>query len=209
MAVVTISRHFGAGGHTLGEKLCERFGFHLVDASSIDELALKDKVNPNWLTAMEKEASSTVLSLLSTVVSRGGLFYKKPGSPGDEADRRRYIDFLTRIFTAMANEGGYVIVGRGGQVILQDHPKAVHLLLVADYESRVSFLVEHHALTRAAAENAIREKEKERASLASRLFDRNIDDPCLYHMVLNTSRMPYDWMLETVFQLVGRSASRG
>lgn len=206
MAVVTISRHFGAGGHTLGERICDRFGYHLVDASAIDELARKEKVTPSWLTAMEKEASSTVLSLLSTVVSRG-LFYKKAGTPGDEADRRRYVDFLRRIFTAMANEGGYVIVGRGAQMVLQENRKAVHLLLVADYESRVSFLMEHHNLDRSEAESAIREKERERASLASRLFEQNIDNPCLYDMVLNTSRMPYDWVLETVFQLVGRCAA--
>ncbi len=207
MALVTISRHFGAGGLTLGEKLCDRFGFQLVDASTIEQLAKKDKVNPNWLTAMEKEATSTVLSLLSTVVSRG-LFYKKPGTPGYQIERRRYMDFLTRIFTAMANEGGYVIVGRGAQVILQDHPKVVHLLLVAEYENRVKFLLEQHNVSRAQAETEIRDKEKERASLASRLFDKDIDDPSLYHMVLNTSRMPYEWVLETVFQLVSRYVDR-
>ena len=35
MAVVTISRHFGAGGLTLGENLCDRFGFQLVDREAV------------------------------------------------------------------------------------------------------------------------------------------------------------------------------
>lgn len=131
MTVVTISRHFGAGGHTLGEKLCERFGFQLVDEPVIDELAHKAMVSPGWLSAMEKEASSTLLSIISTFVS-GGLFYKPAGSPPEREERQKYIAFLTRIFTTMANEGGYVIVGRGAQFILKGHPKAVHVLLVAD-----------------------------------------------------------------------------
>jgi hypothetical protein len=71
MALVTISRRFGAGGHTLGEKLCERFGFHLVDELAIDKLALEHKLSPNWLSTIEKEASSTLLSILSSIVSRG------------------------------------------------------------------------------------------------------------------------------------------
>jgi cytidylate kinase len=35
-----------------------------------------------------------------------------------------------------------------------------------------------------------------------------MDDPSLYHIVLNTSRMPYEWALETVYQLVARFIER-
>ena len=207
MAVVTISRHFGAGGHTLGERLCERFDLRLVDASVVDRLAREARLSPNWLTAMEKEASSTLLSVISTVVSRG-IFYKHPGSPAERDDRQKYIAFLTQIFTALANEGGHVIVGRGAQLILKGHPKAVHVLLVADYESRVAFLVGHHKISRSEAVKTIRAREKERAALASRLFEADMDDPSLYQIVLNTSLMPYDWVIETVSQLVGRFIER-
>ena len=203
MAVVTISRHFGAGGHMLAEKVCERFGFHLVDAPIIGELAHKAKLSPNWITAMEKEASSTLLTIISRIASRG-LFYKTPGSPPYRDDRQKYIGFLSQVFTTMANEGGYVIVGRGAQFILKDHPKAIHVLLVADYESRVAFLVKHHNLSESEAVSTIRARERERAALASHLFQADIDDLGLYHLVLNTSRMPYELVLETAFQVVSR-----
>jgi cytidylate kinase len=207
MAVVTISRHFGAGGHTLGQKLCERFDYRLVDASVVDRLARKAKLSPDWLTAMEKEASSTLLSVISTFVSRG-IFYKHPGSPAERDDRQKYVTFLKEIFTAMANEGGYVIVGRGAQLILKGHPKAIHVLLVADYESRVAFLVDQHKISEPEAVKMIRVREKERAALASRLFDQDIDDPSLYQIVLNTSLMPYDLVIETVSQLLTRFIER-
>lgn len=207
MAVVTISRHFGAGGHTLGERLCERFNFQLVDASVVDQLARKDNVSPNWLTAMEKEASSTFMSIISSVVSRG-LFYKSPGSPAERDDRQKYIAFLTKIFTTMANKGGYIVVGRGAQFILKGHPKAVHVLLVADYESRVAFLENHYNLSRTEAVNMIRARERERTAVASRLFEADIDDVSLYHIVLNTSLMPYEWAIETISQVVARFMDR-
>jgi len=207
MALITISRHFGAGGHTLGERLCERFGFHLVDASMIAELAREAKLSPNWLTAMEKEASSTLLSIISKAVSRG-LFYKSPGPPVENEERQKYVAFLDRIFTTMANEGGYVIVGRGAQFVLKGHPKAVHILLVADYESRVDFLVNNHNLSRPEAESTIRAREKERTTVASRLFEADIDDMSLYNIVLNTGLMPYEWVVETVSQVVTRYIER-
>lgn len=207
MAVVTISRHFGAGGHTLGERLCERFDFRLADASVVDRLARNEKLSPNWLNAMEKEASSKLLSAISTLVSRG-IFYKHPGSPAEEDDRKKYLAFLTQVFTAMANEGGYVIVGRGAQLVLRGHPKAIHVLLVADYESRVSFLMAQHKIDRSEAEKMIRAREKERSALASRLFKSNMDDPTLYQIVLNTGHMPYEWVVDTVAELVTRSMDR-
>ena len=207
MAVITISRHFGAGGHTLGERLCERFNFRLTDVSVVDDLARKAKLSPNWLSAMEKEASSTLLSMISTLVSRG-IFYKYPGSPAQYEDRQKYVAFLTRIFTAMADEGGYVIVGRGAQLLLKGHPKAIHVLLVADDESRVSFLMDHYTISRSEAEKMIRAHEKERAALSSRLFQADLDDPGLYHLVLNTSLIPYDWVVDTVADLVTRFMDR-
>ena len=207
MAVVTISRHFGAGGHTLGQMLCERFDFRLADASVVDRLARNAKLSPDWLNAMEKEASSPLLSMISTLVS-GGIFYKHPGSPAEKDDRQKYIAFLTQIFTAMANEGGYVIVGRGAQFVLKGHPKAIHVLLVADYESRVSFLMGQHKISRSDAEKTIRAREKERTALASRLFDTDIDAASLYQIVLNTGMMPYDWVVDTVSELVTRFMER-
>ena len=204
MAVVTISRQFGAGGQTLGEKLCERFGFKLVDASMIDELARKDHLLPNWLTAVEQEASNTLLNILGSTLSRGGLFYRKQGRPGQSQERRKYIDFLDRTFTPMANQGGYVIVGRGAQFVLKDHPKALHLLLVAEYENRVSFLMEHYSMTRPEAEKTIRAREKLRGAVASSIFHAEIDDPSLYHMCLNSSLMTFDWVVDNTLELVAR-----
>lgn len=111
MIVVTISRHYGAGGHTLAENLCERFGFRLVDADVVEQMARKEKITPKWLAAMEKEAASTSLHLVSRILSKG-IFFRSPGHP-EEEERQKYLSFLRRTFTSMASEGGYVIVGRG------------------------------------------------------------------------------------------------
>lgn len=207
MVVVTISRHFGAGGHTLGERLCERFGFQLVDEPFIDELALKRNVSPGWLSALEKEASSTFLSMISSLLS-GGPYFIQAATRAEREERQKYLGFLTQTFIEMAGKGGYVILGRGAQFILKDHPKALHVLLVAGYESRIAFLVDHHNVSRPEAERMIRAKERERAALVSRLFEADIDDLGLYHMVLNSSLLPYEWAVESVCQMVNRFIAR-
>ena len=203
MAAITISRQFGAGGRTLGERLCDRFGFHLVDEFVIDELARKAKVSGEWLTAMEKEASSTLLGFISSVVS-SGLLYRNPAAPGADFERKKYIAFLRRIMTTMANEGGYALLGRGAQFVLERHPKVFHVLLVAEYEDRVKFMVDRYNLSDDEAKKIIKEKEKQRAAVASNIFGADIDDPRRYHIVLNTSRVPFDSAVDSVGDLFSR-----
>ncbi len=203
MAAITISRLFGAGGRTLGERLCHRFGFHLVDEFVIDELARKAKVKGDWLTAMEKEASSTLLSLLSNIVS-SGLMYRTPTAPGENFERKKYKDFLRRIMTAMANEGGYVLLGRGSQIVLQDHPKVLRILLVAEYQDRVKFMVQRYRLSEDEAKKIIKEKETQRAAVATNIFGTDIDDPNLYHIVLNVSLISFDWAVEVAGDFFAR-----
>jgi len=203
MAAITISRQFGAGGRTLGERLCDQFGFHLVDELVIDELARKAKVKGDWLTAMEKEASSTLLGLLSSMVSSGH-FLKTPAAPGEEFERQKYKDFLRRIMSAMANEGGYILLGRGSQFVLRKHPKVFRILLVAEYEDRVKFMVQRYHLSEDEAKKIIKEKETQRAAVATKIFGADIDDPKLYHIVLNTSLIPFDRAVEAAGDLFSR-----
>jgi hypothetical protein len=166
-----------------------------VDEFVIDELAKKAKVKGDWLTAMEKEASSPLLRLISSIVS-SGLIYRTPTAPGEDFERKKYKDFLRQIMTTMANEGGYVLLGRGSQFILGKHPKVFHLLLVAEYEDRVRFMVQRYGLSEEEAKKIIKEKENQRAAVATNIFGADIDDPGLYHLVLNMSLIPFDWAVE-------------
>jgi cytidylate kinase len=206
MAVVTISRQFGAGGWTLAQKLVERFGFELVNEVVIDDLARKQKVSPDWLKAVEKQACSKLLSAISSVVSTG-LFYRTPSAPEEGfegVEHKRYIDYLAHVMGAMADRGGFVIVGRGAQFVLKGHPKAIHVLLTAEYEDRVQFLLKGYGLSRPEAEDLIREKERQRTAVGEKIFNSDINDLRLYHIVLNTSLVPFEWAEEAVSDLVAK-----
>jgi cytidylate kinase len=208
MAVVTISRQFGAGGWTLGEKLSRKFGFHLVDKDVIDKIAGRERMTPGWLDAIEKEASSRLLDILSNIVS-SGIFYKAPGGQEDQGfQRKKYVDFLTRVMRPMADKGGYVIVGRGAQFVLRRHPNVIHVMLVGEFEKRVAFLVDHYNLSVSDAESMVKERERQRAALASSVFNADIDDPSLYDIVLNTCKIPFDWAVEAVSSLLALQIQR-
>jgi len=54
MAVLTISRQFGAGGITLGKRVAKRLGYTFYDNEIIQMVAKKAKVSPHWVESMER-----------------------------------------------------------------------------------------------------------------------------------------------------------
>ena len=200
MAVVTISRQFGAGALMLGKRICAKTGFHIVDENMIHDIAVKENISKDWLESIAKESASDTLYVLSNIVSKG-FFYKVPGIPSDEVERKKYAEILKRIMNDMADKGGFVIIGRGAQFILEDHPRAIHLLLVGELENRVRRVSQSFNLSSFQAKRFIRAKEKQRSNLARNIFKKKFDDPSHYHVVINTDKLPVDWAVDaaTVF----------
>lgn len=207
MAVVTISRQFGAGALLLGDKLCEKTGFRMVDHNIINEVLSKEKISTNWVEALEKESASNALYLLSSIVSQV-IFYKTPGIPDEEVERKRYLNILNNIMNEMGNKGGFVIIGRGAQFFLKDHPKAIHVLLICEYEKRVRTVAETFNISSAKAKELIKIKEKQRANLAANLYKENIDDTSHYHIVLNTGRVSLEWAVDIVLDMLEKQIKK-
>ena len=202
MAVVTISRQFGAGGHTLGTTVAEHFGYQLLDRDVCQQVAEEANVSVEWVEAVEKDAGGLLMRLCNKLVS-GDFIERLIGTSGGDLDEKKYVEFVRKIITEVAKEGDVVIVGRGSQFILPNHEQIVKILLVAELEDRIRFMMEHYSLTRAKAEQVVKKEEKRRQSFL-RLFDtRNPDDPSLYSLVVNTSKSDLNEAEHMVTSLVG------
>ena len=93
------------------------------------------------------------------------------------------------IIAQIADEGDVVILGRGSQYILDDHPDAFHILMIDEFENRVRFMQEHYDLTESRATRVVRGEDKRRKVLYQKLGKTDYDDPDLYHLVLNMSKV--------------------
>ena len=57
MAVITISRQFGAGGITLGKMVAEKYGYVFADTEVIKMVAEMANVSTHFVETIEKEAT--------------------------------------------------------------------------------------------------------------------------------------------------------
>jgi len=204
MAVVTISRQFGAGGKTLGQKVADKLGYSFADNAIIQRVAQEANVSADWVTAFEKEAGTWVNKIVSGMVSRRMLSRVLKDERG-YLDEKIYLDYLVLIIAQMADEGDVVILGRGSQYILDDHPDATHILLVNDFEHRVGFIKEHYDVTEKRARQWVSREDQRRINLYKRLSKADYNDPGHYHMVLNMARVGMDEACDMVSNYVKRS----
>ncbi len=201
MAVITISRQFGAGGKTLGKMIARKLGYSLVDNEIIQMVAGKAKVSTNWVESIEKEAGGKFLRFISGVVPKS-LVDRVLDDKRGYIDEEIYVDLLHKIITRLADDGNVVIIGRGGQYILEDREDTFHLLLIGEKEDRIKFMEVHYELTYVQARQAVELDDKRRINLYRKFGKKDYDHPDLYHAVLNMSKVDLETAKEMVCRLI-------
>lgn len=203
MAVLTISRQFGAGGITLGKMIADKLGYTFADTEIIQEIAKEANVSPQWVESFEKEAGTKLSRVISSMVSQKWLDRILKDERG-YLDEKIYLDYLVLIIAKMADENDVVIIGRGSQYILNDHPDTFHILLVDEFENRVKFLIDRYDMSSKKATQVVINEDRRRVNLYSKLGKADFDDPNLYHLVLNMNRIDLDLAKTLVCDLISK-----
>ena len=188
MAVITISRQYGAGGKTLGKMIAAELGYEFADSEIIAKVAEMANVSTHWVQTVENEAGGKLSRFVSRMVSKPLVDKILKGERG-YIDETIYLDYLVLIIAQIADEGDVVILGRGSQYILNDHPDAFHILMIDDFENRVRFMKERYELSESRAAKVVRGEDKRRKALYQKLGKTDYDNPFLYHLVLNMSKL--------------------
>ncbi len=203
MATITISRQFGAGGRTFGEKLAKRLGYYYADDVMVKEVAQRMNVSSKAVRGFEKEGASNLMKILDKFISKeyiDRLISEKHGHVYEE----KYVESVRSIVRGLHEQGNVVIVGRGSQYILQDEKNVIHVLLVKGLDDRVRFITENYMIrNEEEARRIINRADKIRENFLS-FFSNNEshDNPLLYDLTLNMNRINMDQALKLMVDLI-------
>ena len=203
MATITISRQFGAGGRTLGEKLAERLGYNFVDELMVKEVARRMNVSSRQVEGFEKEGASNLMKILDKVISKdyiNRLISDKHGYVYEQ----KYVDSIRSIVQGLYNEGDVVIIGRGSQYILQNEPNAYHILLVGELEERIAFLTEKYNIkSQDEARKTVNRIDKNREKFLSFFSDSDShDNPLYYDLTINTKKVSLNKAADLIINMI-------
>lgn len=208
MAVITISREFGAGGRTLGEALAERLGYRFVNEEMIKEVANKANVSPEGVAAFEKTAGSKLMRFLDKLVRMDYLDRILQSDTG-YLNEERYVQVVSEIINEIYDADNAVIIGRGGQYILRGKPRAFHIGLVANMDFRNQFVQDKHKCSLDVAKRAIERADSERDQFLKCFAGPDTlhrNDPHLYDLIINTGRTGIQGASDVVTALIGSRA---
>jgi cytidylate kinase len=202
MAVITISRQFGAGGRTLGERLAKRLGYQYINEDMIREVAKKVGVSSKQVRAFEKDGGSRLMKFLDTIVSRAFIDRLVSDKHGF-IDEKSYVPVVKALIQEIYEQGNAVIIGRGSQYILKGHDNTLHVLLVGDLEHRIRFMIDKYKLTETNAKRVIKRADQIRFCFLSLFSDESShDDPLSYDLVVNMNRISMEQAEESVVSLI-------
>lgn len=205
MPVITIARQFGAGGKTLGTMVAEKLGYTLIDEQIVEMVAIEADVSPEWVDSIAQETGRE--GIVKRLIRKLGPFRtgylesaieERPGYINGDL----YISLLHKIIPIFAEQDNVVIIGRGGQYILADRPDTIHLLMIANIENRIKFMMEHYDIDRNKAQLVIDKQNKRRINLYRNFHRTDYEQPEHYHMVLNMNFIRLDNAVQLVCQLV-------
>ncbi len=205
MAVITISRQFGAGARTLGERLAKRLGYRFVHEDMIKEVARVTEAPDKQIRDFEKRGTTKILKFLDKIVSPD-FIARLVADSYVNIDEKSYVDAVTSIIKGLYSEGNMVIIGRAGQFILKGYKDAYHVLLVSDLEHRTHFLMDKYHLTEGQAERAIKRADETRSRFLSFFSEETSshDNPVTYHLVINTEKVGMEKAEEMIIKLVSQ-----
>lgn len=183
---VTISRQTGSGGHLVAQELAKLLQGRLypegrpwtVFDRNLVEQVLEDHHLPLRLARFMPE--DRVSEMSNAIDELLGLH------PPSYTLLRQTAETILRL----VDLGNVIIIGRGAHVITGKLDRVFHVRLVAPLEMRVAYIQETFKLTRKAAALKIANEDKGRRRYLKKHFDSDVDDPLLYHLVINTDRLP-------------------
>jgi len=197
MAVISISRQYGAGGTDVGRQVAEELGYRFFDRALLALLAQESGLYLDGLAELEERAQSRWLDRLSRAF---------PGYTeavfGRGAENGARDTGVAQVISRLEQVGSAVIVGQASQFVLSRQPHVVRVLLVASEEKRIASLQERYSISRQEAESVAGEMERCRMRYLKAYKAGHPLDPLLYSLTLNTGEMGLDQAAEIIVRLV-------
>jgi CMP/dCMP kinase len=194
---ITLSRQTGAGADIISRKLVDFFrpyqneeslDWTIFDKNLIDKI-LEDHHLPERLSKFYEEKKQTLMQQFVN-----DLFY---GHSSYEVIKKTAHTILQLI-----SRGNVIIVGMGGNVITSERKEVIHVRVVAPTENRIVHAMEVYNISRAEAVKFVPEEDHRRKQYLKSYYHKDVDDPLLYDMIINTGECTFDEAADAIGNLV-------
>ncbi len=183
---ITVSRQCGSLGESLAERLAERLDLYYYDRALLEETAKQADVDP----AIFAELDESVKGMRSNWLEM--LFTQKP------LHQEQYLQSLINVIVGISRYGG-VILGRGANFVLSG-TFTFRLRVVGTLPIRAGRYAAFHGVDLKVAEERVKAIDYDRDEFVRHVFNRDIDQPDAYDLIINSDRLGVEAMVDLVVE---------
>lgn len=197
---VTISRQAGCGAVLVAEQLARYLQHHspatearwTVFDRELMEKVLADHNLPKYLAKfLPEDRASRIEDTLADVF-------------GVHPPTQKVVQQTAETILQLAELGDAILIGRAGNIVTAKLPTVLHVRLVAPLEDRIERICRDDHTTAAEARRYCLEEEQARTRYVKTYFNADINNPLLYHLIINTSRVG----CENAARIIGEATLR-
>ena len=177
--IITISRQFGSGGHTIGQMVAQRLGIPFYDDKLITEVAKQSGLSEEFIRENEEYASHSSSFLYQLAMSTAGTY-------GYPSVYQKLYEAQTKVIQDIADKEPCIIVGRCADYILRDREDCLHVFIHADNEHRAKRILEKYGTTDKTISQRIKDKDNRRRNYYRFHTDREWGVAANYNLALDS-----------------------
>jgi len=202
MAVITISKESGTDSEKVASLLAERLGWEYIGKHLVARIAAELRISESEVETFRKDAQSRLLRFVDRYTC--SLIQKVVDREYGCLDDKNYFDTTKKLVEDAYEADNAIILGWGGQCILQGKPGTIHVRLIKDREGKIKSIMKRFKLNRKAAEHYIEREENDSKSYIKHYFNQDWNDARLYDLVIDMGRSTVEETVEAIIEKLGR-----
>jgi len=192
---IAISREPGALGNAVARELGQRLGWPVYDQELLNVVAREMGSEVDLIQLLDEKPMSWLEQCVVNMVSEYNLNHDS------------YMVHLIAAVRSLGERGHCIIVGRGSNFILPA-THTLHVRLVADLPDRLAVIEKRRGLSKKEAARWEEKTTQERRDFVRKHFNKDVADPHLYDLMLNTSRLTVPEAADVIIEALQRREAR-
>jgi cytidylate kinase len=193
--LVTLSATYGTGGSVVGPRLAERLGIAFLDRL-VAPVTVPPAIPSECISEEERAATPTskwlwALARIPSVVAAAPI----PASVDLDPDTE-IRNSSERAIRELVAAGDGLVLGRAAAIVLAAEPRAFHVRLDGPVKRRLEHAMAVERIEADVARKRLNETDKMRTLFVRRLYDRDPADAALYHLVIDSTVLPVDTVVD-------------
>ena len=215
MPAITIRGQLGSGVYLIAPEVARIMDVRYVDRQVLSEIAkhlgttVEEVADIDHVPWGLRERIAKELGRAFEQISAGPVAPFDLGPhyvpTGEVLTEEKYVNALQAVIHDLVEAEDVVLMSRGAQLVLKDHPGSFHVYLHAPVDVRFPRVMDYFHIDEEEARRRIEESDKAHAAFLKKYFKAELEDMSHYDLVINTRKVSLREAIEMIVSLVKKT----